>query len=99
MAVRVTSGTTTANTVTTVTFANWYGEIEVVNRSTNDMWARFDGIDPTIAGDECSYVPPESYLQVANPSPAPQPGSGQTGSTTVKIISASAATYTVSGGM
>jgi len=99
MATHITSGTTTASTVSTITFANWYGSIEVANRSSNDIWARFDGVDPTIAGDECFYSAPQSFIQVRNPTLPPEPAIGRTGSTTVKIISAGASAYTISAGV
>lgn len=96
-AVQISSGTTTANTVKTVTFPLRYDGIEVINRSTGDMWARFDGVDPTIAGDDCFYVAPQSYLVVANPKP-PQNSAG-TITTEIRMISAATAAYTVSAGV
>jgi hypothetical protein len=75
--VHITSGTTVANTVSRLTFG-WFRGIEVENRSTGDMWARFDGIDPTIAGDDCFFIAANSALSVNNPKVSPQVGSGIT---------------------
>lgn len=99
MAVHITSGTTVANVVSTVTFANWYGGIEIDNRSTFDIWATVDGTTPTIAGDECLYIGPNSFITVHNGELVPEPASGVTSNTTVKLISSGAAAYTVNGGV
>lgn len=99
----ITSGTTTANTVTTLTFPARYDGVEVVNRSTGDLWVRIDGVNPTIAGDDCFYVAPQSFVNIPNLAPYPEPGNigGNTGPTTtvVKLISAAATDYTVSAGV
>lgn len=63
------------------------------------MWVRFDGVDPTIAGDECFFVPANSYISVNNPVKPPEIALGLTASTTVKIITATASNYTVEGGV
>jgi|SRR5690242_5835741 len=99
MATHITSGTTVGNAVTTVTFTNWYHNIEIVNRSANDMWARVDGVDPTIAGDECFFVAPQGYITVLNPQRAPEPALGTTPNTVVKLITATNSTYTVQAGL
>lgn len=99
MAVHITSGTTTAAAVTTVTFANWYHNIEIINRSTGDMWARVDGVDPTVAGDECYFVAPLGFVDVVNAKAPPEPASGQTSNTVVKMISAANAAFTVQAGV
>lgn len=99
MATHITSGTTVGNAVTTVTFANWYHNIEVINRSTGDMWVRFDGVDPTIAGDECFFVAASGFLTEVNPKLPPEPAIGQTSNTVVKIITAANANYTVEAGV
>jgi hypothetical protein len=96
--VHITSGTTVANTVSRLTFG-WFRGIEVENRSTGDMWARFDGIDPTIAGDDCFFIAANSALSVNNPKVSPQVGSGITSSTDVRLISAAAANFTVQVGV
>lgn len=99
----ITSGTTTANAVTTLTFPARYDGVDIVNRSTGDMWVRIDGVDPTIAGDDCFYVPPQSFVNAANTTPYSEPGNtgGHTGATTtvVKLISAANAAFTVSAGV
>jgi len=99
MATHITSGTTVAATVTTVTFASWYHNVEVINRSSGDMWARIDGIDPTIGGDECFFVAPLGFIDVINPKLPPEPALGTTSNTVVKIISAANATYTIQAGV
>ena len=62
MATHITSGTTTAAAVTTVTFSNWYRGIEIVNRSSGDMWARVDNVDPTVGGDDCIFYLRDSTI-------------------------------------
>ncbi len=99
MATRISSGTTTANVVSTVTFANWYGEVEIDNRSTFDIWATVDGTTPTIAGADCLYIAPNSFITVYNREHAPEPALGVTGNTVVNLISSGAAAYTISGGI
>lgn len=99
MAIHITSGTTVGAAVTTVTFANWYHNIEVVNRSSVDMWVRVDGVDPTVAGDECFFVAAQSFIDVVNPKNPPEPAIGATSNTVVKIITATAANYTVQAGV
>jgi hypothetical protein len=99
MAVHITSGTTTANTVTTVTFSTWFRGIEVINRSSSDMWARFDTVDPTIAGDECFFIPAQSYIDVSNPLLPPEVAIGTTSNTVIKLITATNADYTVQVGV
>ena len=99
MATRIASGTTVANVVSTVTFSNWYGEVEIDNRSTFDVWATVDGTTPTIAGADCLYIGPNSFITVYNREPIPEPALGVTSNTTVKLISSGAAAYTISGGV
>lgn len=99
MAIHITSGTTVGNTVTTVTFANWYHNIEVVNRGSVDMWVRFDGVDPTVAGDECFFIPAQSFIDSVNPKLPPEPAIGTTSNTVVKVLTATAAPFTVSAGV
>lgn len=99
MAIHITSGTTVGTVVTTVTFANWYRNIEIINRSAADMWARVDGVDPTVAGDECFFVPAQSFIDVTNGKTPPEPASGITSNTVVKIITATAAPYTIQAGV
>lgn len=99
MAIHITSGTTVGGTVSTVTFTNWYHNIEVSNRSTGDMWVRFDGVDPTIAGDECFFVAAQGYVQSVNPKNPPEPALGTTSNTEIRIITAANANFTVSAGV
>lgn len=99
MATRISSGTTVGNAVTTVTFTNWYHNATVINRSSGDMWVRLDGIDPTVAGDDCFFVPAMSSLDTVNPKAPPSPALGTTSNTVVKIITGANATYTVQAGV
>lgn len=98
MANRIHSGTTTGGSVTQVVFATWYSGVEVVNRGTSDMWVRVDGTNPTIAGDECFYVAPRSYITVSN-SKIPPNAQGGTSNTDVRMITAADCDYTVSAGV
>lgn len=99
MAIHITSGTTVGGVVTVVTFTNWYHNIEVINRSSGDMWARVDGVDPTVAGDECYFVAPLGFVGVINAKRPPEPALGFTSNTVVKIISAANATFTIQAGV
>lgn len=98
-ATHITSGTTTGGVASTITFATWYRSITIMNRSTNDMWARVDGVAPTIAGDDCFFVPGNSFLSVDNPQRAPEPAIGATTNTVVEIITATASNYTIQVGV
>lgn len=95
VAIRATSGTTTANAVSKVTFAGWYSVIRVTNRGATEMFVRVDGVDPTVAGDECDVVLPNSSIVVSNKKAEPDQGAGSTSSTDVRIISTAAVTFTV----
>lgn len=99
MAQNITSGTTVGGVVTTITFNTWYAEIEIANRSSGDMWARIDGVDPTIAGDDCFFIPALSFLSVINHKVFPEPALGTTSNCVIKIITAASANYTVSVGV
>lgn len=99
MAQNITSGTTTANTVATVTFARWLSSIEVVNSGAADLWIRVDGTDPGIGADECQFVPARSWVVIRNLTPIPEVGSGITGNTTIKLISSTSTSYVISGGV
>jgi len=99
MAIHITSGTTVSNVVTTVTFTSWYRPIEVVNRGSADMWARFDGVDPTIGGDECFFVPAQSFIAVNNPKLPPEIATGITSNTEVRLLTATACTFTIQAGV
>lgn len=97
MASRIQSGTVVANIVTTVTLA-YRSSIEIVNRGTVDMWARVDGVDPTIAGDECIFVAPQGFVSVPNPKLPPDPVLGVTSNSEIRMIAASNCNYTVGAG-
>lgn len=99
MAQKIQSGTVVANTVTTVTFATWHQGIEIVNRGSVDMWARVDGVDPTIAGDDCIFVAPQGFVEVSNPNVAPNTATGTTSNVVIKMIAGSNCNYTVSAGI
>lgn len=95
MASRIQSGTVVANTVTTVTLS-YRSSIEIINRGTVDMWARVDGVDPTIAGDECIFVPAQGFVDVPNPK---LPSTANfTSNTEVRMIAGSNCNYTVGAG-
>jgi hypothetical protein len=98
-ATHISSGTTVGAAVTTVTFANWYHNIEIVNRSSGDMWARVDGVDPTVGGDDCFFIAAMSSIDVINGKLPPEPAIGQTSNTVVKIITAANQTYSVQAGV
>lgn len=98
MANHILSGSTVGGTVSTITLP-WYTSIEIVNRSSGDMWARVDNVDPTIAGDDCHFVAPQGFIQVRNPLVPPNPAEGVTSSSIIKLITAATANYTVSAGV
>lgn len=97
MASRIQSGTVVANLVTTVTLA-YKTSIEIVNRGSVDMWARVDGVDPTIAGDECLFVAPQGFVSVANPKTPPNVVAGTTSNSEIRMIAGTNCNYTVSAG-
>lgn len=99
MALHITSGTTVGGAVTTVTFTNWYRNITVINRGSEEMWARFDSVNPTLAGDECFLIPAMSSLGAVNPQVPPQPASGTTSNTVIKLITNGAVNYSVQAGV
>lgn len=86
------SGTLTANTVKSetvevVAFGTEKG-LSVTNRSTTgEIWVRLDGVDPTVAGDNCKLV-------IGTRSFALSDGIS---SVTVKMISTDALSYCVEG--
>lgn len=49
-------GTLVASTVATIELAGHARRIEVVNRGTDDIFARGDGSDPTDGGGDDDYV-------------------------------------------
>jgi hypothetical protein len=87
MALAAKSGTLVANTVTPVAVLNCFPGINVVNRSgSGTIWVRLDGVDPTVAGDNCFPVLGVRYFSV----PA-----ANADKITVKLISTAALDYTV----
>lgn len=98
MAQKIQSGTTTGGAVTTVTLL-YRSSIEIINRGAVDMWVRADGVDPTIAGDECFYVAPQSFISVTNPNSPPSPPTGITSNSEIRMLTASNCAYTVSVGV
>lgn len=98
MADRIESGTTVGGVVKQVILP-WKSSIEVVNRGTIDMWVRFDGVNPTDAGNECFYVAPQGFIAVSNPKPAPNPALGTTSNCDVRMFTSSSCNYTVSAGV
>lgn len=96
MAVHTQSGSTVANTVTTVIFNNWNSTVEVINRGTADMWFRTDKIDPTIAGDDCHFVAPNSWVDAIKNDQVPsEPATGLTSTTEVRLISSAIVPFTI----
>lgn len=90
------SGSTTANTVSDITFVQWHSTIEIVNSGNVDMWARVDGTNPTIAGDDCIYIPAFSYVTIYNLEPT---SSSTVNFTDVRVISSGVTNFTVSAGV
>lgn len=41
--------------------------VEVVNRSSGNLWFRTDDVDPVVNGDDCQIVPPNAALTVPAP--------------------------------
>lgn len=99
MAVHTTSGTTVGGTVSTITFSNWYHNISVINRGSEEMWVRLDNVDPVFAADECFIVPAMSSLGAVNPQRPPEPAIGFTSNTVVKIITSGSVNYSVQAGV
>lgn len=98
MAQKVTSGLTTANVVKQVTFATWYNSIEIINRGSTTLWVRADGVDPTVAGDECHFLPSQGIIYLPNGTPRPDVIAGVTSNCDIRMISTAACEYTVSVG-
>lgn len=82
-------GTTTANTVTTVTIVPGEEGIVVVNRDlTGALWVRIDGTDPAIGAPDSYVVLGAREFPLSRYVIAKQ-------SITVKLISDTARSYTV----
>jgi len=89
MAVMVRSGNLTANVVSTINFSNYYPRIAILNRGSDDIWVRADSINPTVGGDDSFVIPSYSWKDnIINSSGT---------STEIRLISASAISFTVEG--
>ena len=77
--------TTGINVSDTITLIQDAMSVEVVNRSTNELYVRTDGAIPTVAGDDCEVLPSGASLLL----PTPQ------STTVVSVISAAASNYSV----
>lgn len=97
MASRIKSGTVVANTVEIVVL-DYRSSIEIINRGTVDMWARVDGVSPTIAGDECIFVAPQGFVSVPNPKKQPDVTLGITSNSEIRMIAGTNCNYTVGAG-
>lgn len=86
--IRAKHGTLTAGQADAVTLGFNSGSVEVVNRATTGggLFFTIDGTTPTVAGDETYWVPVGESLVLAT-----------RGQGVVKLISATAAAYSVSG--
>jgi len=82
--------TATANTVDVVNLAADYNQVEVLNAATTnvDLFARADGVAPTVRGDDCVRIPAGSVATLGAP---------DSNATQVQLISASAVDYSVTG--
>ncbi|APC46414.1 hypothetical protein HWB05_gp152 [Streptomyces phage BRock] len=93
---RAKSGTTTANTAVTIKFPQYFANITVVNRSTGEvLWARTDGYDPAVAGDDAFPVLSQQSLTFGNGVLSQEPVVRVTSGTLVTLISAGVCEYTV----
>lgn len=93
---RAQSGTTTANTAVTVKFPQYFANLTVVNRSTGEvLWARTDGVNPVVAGDDCFPVLSQQSLTFANGVLTQEPVVRVTSGTLITLISTGACEYTV----
>lgn len=96
MAQRAQSGTLVATEVTTIKFPQYFWNLVVVNRSSNqEIWVRTDGEDPTVAGDDCFPVLPQQSVTFSNGSLSQEPVVRTGGGTQVSIISSGTPPYTV----
>lgn len=96
MAQRAVSGTLVSGVVTTVKFPQYFWNLVVVNRSTNqEIWVRSDGEDPTVAGDDCFPVLPQQSITFSNGVLSQEPVVRVGGGTMVSIISSGTPPYSV----
>ena len=97
--------TLTAGTVDVITLDAAYPTVEVINRdATADLYFTIDRgqgagnptVTPAVLGDGCYYVGPKSVRVLPDDRPGTQ-GNAATTPTTVRVISASAIAYSVTG--
>lgn len=87
---RIVHQTLVANVASTVVLDGDYDDVEILNRSaTDDIYFRVDGVAATVGGADNYIVRAGQFLQVAVP--------GVAGATSVSLISAAAAPYSVTG--
>lgn len=93
---RAKSGTTVANTAVAIKFPQYFANITVVNRSTGEvLWARTDGADPIVAGDDCFPILSQQSLTFGNGVLSQEPVVRVTSGTLVTLISTGTCDYTV----
>jgi hypothetical protein len=85
---RAKHATLTASTVDQVNLAGYPEVIRVTNRGSSDIYYRFDGTDPTVAGDDCYLVRAGGSVVV---------GKRAASNASVELISAGAPDYSVEG--
>ncbi len=99
MALRVTSGSLTANVVGQEVFATWYNDIEIINRGAVPIWVRVDGVNPTVAGDESHFLPVQGIIVLQNGKPQPDVIAGVTSNCDIRMLATEPCDYTVSVGV
>lgn len=93
---RAQSGTLTANTVTTIKFPQYFAVVHVVNRSTDQtIWTRSDGIDPTVAGDDCYPVLAQQDISFTNGLLSQEPAVRIQSGTQINLVCSDACDFTV----
>ena len=85
--------------MTTVTLDQPYESITVINRSatTDEIWFRLDGTNPTVAGDDCYLVGPSKSVTVQGDTAIAETITGANTGSTIKLISGTTPTFTVEG--
>ena len=93
------SASTAATTVLDVSNTSWYSQVTVINRSTVaaavELWVRFDGTAPTVAGDGCYLVPAATIRTFPNIEQPTEPAAGFTGISPMQLISSSICPFSV----
>lgn len=80
-------GTLTGSAVTAVAVVADLNGLQIVNRTqTGAIYVRLDGVDPTVAGDDCFVVLGARHFPT-----------GRTGSIDVRMISSDNLAYSVEG--